>query len=146
MCAKLQLLSAPLVGCLWLRTPATTSANQWTKWKLLVYFTTDVGQNIKLSSLASLMRATVLRKLEYGLHVGCPILDPKLKRMDKILRIRLVVQHLKHWEKPSNTTSDSGIPQHFHEESVHSFFIRTSNFWLRLNVLKYFRDTSLKCS
>ena len=31
------------------------------------------GQNIKLSSLISLVRATVRSRLEYGVHICCPV-------------------------------------------------------------------------
>ena len=43
------------------------------------------GLNIKLSSLISLVRATVLSRLDYGGHICCPISDAQFGRMDKIL-------------------------------------------------------------
>ena len=43
------------------------------------------GPNIKLRSLISLERATVLSRLEYGGHICCPISDAQFGRMNKIL-------------------------------------------------------------
>ena len=42
-------------------------------------------QSIKLSSLVSIVRATVQSRLEYGLHICYPVSDAQFGRMDKIL-------------------------------------------------------------
>ena len=45
------------------------------------------GQNIKLSSLISLVRATALSILEYGVHIRCPVSNAQFAKMDKILSL-----------------------------------------------------------
>ena len=48
-------------------------------------------QQVTLNSLVNLVRATILSKLEYGLHVCCPISDAQFDRMDMILNQALKI-------------------------------------------------------
>ena len=43
------------------------------------------GQNVQLKSLVNLVRATVVSRLEYALHVCCPVSKSQFNRMDKLL-------------------------------------------------------------
>ncbi|KXJ09046.1 RNA-directed DNA polymerase from mobile element jockey [Exaiptasia diaphana] len=43
------------------------------------------GQNIQLKSLVTLVRATIVSRLEYGLHLCCPISKTQFSKMDKVL-------------------------------------------------------------
>ncbi|XP_028514605.1 uncharacterized protein LOC110238129 [Exaiptasia diaphana] len=59
--------------------------------KALIVIRYAACQNITLNSLVSLVRSTVLSRLEYGLHVCCPISDNQFKRMDMLLNQALRV-------------------------------------------------------
>ena len=59
------------------------------------------GQNVKPSSLISIVRATVLSRLEYGVYICYTVSDAQFGRMDKILNqaLNIVAQHLRHQVK-----------------------------------------------